>query len=62
MRTAVEMARAVREREVSPVELVEDALRRADAWQPVTNAFSQLHAEEALAEARRKSEDVASER
>jgi len=57
--TAVETARAVREGEASPVELVEDALRRADAWQPVTNAFSQLRAEEALAEANRRAQEVA---
>jgi Asp-tRNA(Asn)/Glu-tRNA(Gln) amidotransferase A subunit family amidase len=52
MRTAAEMARAVRDREVSPAGLVEEALRRAEAWQPVTNAFSQLHGEQALEEAR----------
>jgi Asp-tRNA(Asn)/Glu-tRNA(Gln) amidotransferase A subunit family amidase len=48
MRTAMEMARAVRTREVSPVELVEDAVRRAEAWQPATNAFSQLHGDQAV--------------
>ena len=58
MRTAVEMARAVRERAVSPVELVEEALRRAEAWQPVTRAFSQLHADQALDQARRRTEEA----
>ena len=58
MRTAVEMARAVRERAVSPVELVEESLRRAEAWQPVTRAFSQLHADEALDQARRRTEEA----
>ena len=52
MRTAVEMARAVREGEVSPVELVEEAVRRADAWQPAINAFSQIHGDRAVEEAR----------
>jgi aspartyl-tRNA(Asn)/glutamyl-tRNA(Gln) amidotransferase subunit A len=56
--TLVETARAVRHREVSPVELVEDALRRAEAWQPVTNAFSQLRPEEALSEARIRADEV----
>ena len=58
MRTAVEMARAVRDRSVSPVELVEEALRRAESWQPVTRAFSQLHADEALEQARLRTEEV----
>jgi len=59
MRTAVEMARSVRHGEVSPVELVEESLRRAEDWQPVTNAFSQLHGDEALEDARRRAEEVA---
>lgn len=57
--TAVEMARAVRDRAVSPLELVEEALRRAEAWQPVTRAFSQVHAEEALDQARERTEVAA---
>jgi aspartyl-tRNA(Asn)/glutamyl-tRNA(Gln) amidotransferase subunit A len=52
MWTAAEMARAVRDREVSPVELVEDAVRRAEVWQPVVNAFSQLHGDRAVEDAR----------
>jgi Asp-tRNA(Asn)/Glu-tRNA(Gln) amidotransferase A subunit family amidase len=56
---AIEAARAVRERRVSPVELVEEALRAAEAWQPVTNAFSALHPDEALVEARRRADEVA---
>lgn len=59
MLTAVEAAAAVRRGEVAPAELVEEALRRAERWQPVTNAFSSLHAEEAVAEARRLGEAVA---
>jgi aspartyl-tRNA(Asn)/glutamyl-tRNA(Gln) amidotransferase subunit A len=51
MRTAAEMARSVRDGEVSPVELVEDAVRRAEGWQPAINAFSQLHGDQALEEA-----------
>jgi aspartyl-tRNA(Asn)/glutamyl-tRNA(Gln) amidotransferase subunit A len=59
MRTAVEMARAVRDRSVSPVELVEEALRLAEAWQPATTAFSQLHGDEALEQARLRTEEAA---
>jgi aspartyl-tRNA(Asn)/glutamyl-tRNA(Gln) amidotransferase subunit A len=59
MRTALEIAAAVRAGELSPVRVVEDALRLADAWQPLTNAFSQLHAEEAVAEARERAERLA---
>lgn len=57
--TATDAARAIRAREVSPVELVERALDRAERWQPATNAFSQIHAQEALDEARRRADQVA---
>ncbi|CAN5218319.1 hypothetical protein BH20ACT24_BH20ACT24_20240 [soil metagenome] len=46
--TAGEMAEALRGGRVSAAELVERALRRAEAWQPETNAFTQLWAEESL--------------
>jgi aspartyl-tRNA(Asn)/glutamyl-tRNA(Gln) amidotransferase subunit A len=48
LETAVEMAGALGGGHVSPRELVERALRRAEASQPVTNAFSQLWPEEAM--------------
>ncbi len=50
--TAGEMAVALREGRVSAAELVDRALRRAEAWQPETNTFTQLWAEESLSEAR----------
>lgn len=56
--TARDMAAAVAARAVSPVELVRRALDRLDRWQPVTNAFSQVFAEEALAEARQAEDAV----
>jgi Asp-tRNA(Asn)/Glu-tRNA(Gln) amidotransferase A subunit family amidase len=56
--TASAIAHAVRAGEASPVEVAEEALRRAEAWQPVTNAFSQLHPDEALAEARKRADDL----
>lgn len=51
MLTLAESARAVRTREVSPVELVGQSIERAERWQMVTNAFSQIRAAEALDEA-----------
>jgi aspartyl-tRNA(Asn)/glutamyl-tRNA(Gln) amidotransferase subunit A len=57
--SAVECARAVREKEVSPVELVERSLDRVDRWQPVINAFSQLRPEAALEEARDRADALA---
>jgi aspartyl-tRNA(Asn)/glutamyl-tRNA(Gln) amidotransferase subunit A len=49
--SALECARLVREGRLSPVEAAEESLRRIDAWQSETNAFSQLRPEETLAEA-----------
>jgi aspartyl-tRNA(Asn)/glutamyl-tRNA(Gln) amidotransferase subunit A len=46
------MAAAVRARDVAPLELVERSLERLHRWQPVTNAFSQVWEDEALAAAR----------
>ena len=50
---AAEMARAVAAGEASPVDLVAAALARLERWEPVTNAFSVVRAEEALDLARR---------
>jgi aspartyl-tRNA(Asn)/glutamyl-tRNA(Gln) amidotransferase subunit A len=49
--TAAGMAAALRQREVSSAELVQRALDRLEHWQPITNAFSQVFAEQALARA-----------
>lgn len=49
--TLVEMCVAIRERRVTSVELVTEAIRSLEQWQPVTNATSQLFAEEALSAA-----------
>jgi aspartyl-tRNA(Asn)/glutamyl-tRNA(Gln) amidotransferase subunit A len=53
LETAAEMAQALRAGQVSSTELVQRALRRAEAWQPSINAFSQLWADQAIDEARR---------
>lgn len=46
--TLAEMRAGIMAGEVTPVDLVSEALRSIEAWQPVTNAASQLWAEEAL--------------
>jgi Asp-tRNA(Asn)/Glu-tRNA(Gln) amidotransferase A subunit family amidase len=51
-KSVTEMARAVREREVSPVELVEAHMERAEAVNPAINAIVLPRFEEALEEAR----------
>lgn len=49
LETAVQMAAAVRAGDVAPRDLVERSLERLHRWQPVTNAFSQVWEDEALA-------------
>jgi aspartyl-tRNA(Asn)/glutamyl-tRNA(Gln) amidotransferase subunit A len=56
LETGAQMGLALRGGEVTSVELVERALRRAEEWQRATNAFSQLWPEESLDAARRVDE------
>jgi aspartyl-tRNA(Asn)/glutamyl-tRNA(Gln) amidotransferase subunit A len=49
---ATELARAVREKQLSPVEITQAVLERIEALNPRLNAFCTLTAEEALAAAR----------
>jgi aspartyl-tRNA(Asn)/glutamyl-tRNA(Gln) amidotransferase subunit A len=54
LETAAEMGQALRAGHVTSAELVERALRRAEAWEPSINAFSQdLWSDQALDQARR---------
>ena len=53
------LAEAIRNREVSPVELMEATLRRIEQLNPTLNAFVVLRAEEARAEARHLGERLA---
>jgi aspartyl-tRNA(Asn)/glutamyl-tRNA(Gln) amidotransferase subunit A len=62
LETAREMSAALRAKEVRSTELVERALERADAWQPVINAFSQTWPDDAMQEARRLDEARGDER
>ena len=59
MRDAVETAALIRERELSPVEAVEEALGRIAAIQPGLNAYTVVLAEEARAAAREAERVVA---
>ena len=50
---ALTLARRIRNRELSPVEVVDTVLRRIDALQPSVNAFITVTADEAMEAARR---------
>lgn len=56
---AEELAARIRRRELSPAELMEATLARIDAVNPTLNAFVEMDAERALAEARRQGERLA---
>lgn len=49
---ATELRRLIRDREVSPIEVVEGVLRRVERVNPVVNAYCTVAAEQALAAAR----------
>jgi aspartyl-tRNA(Asn)/glutamyl-tRNA(Gln) amidotransferase subunit A len=57
---AIDLARAIAERKVSPVEAVEASLRRIEETEPQLNAFVQVDAEGAMVAARRAEADVGS--
>lgn len=57
--TAVELASAVRAREVSSVDVVRSCLDRVDETNPVYNALADLRPEEALTAARQADEALA---
>ncbi|MER6693688.1 amidase [Streptomyces minutiscleroticus] len=54
--TGVRLVEGYRKGEFGPVEVTEEALRRAEEAQPAVNAFVRIDAEEALAQARRSAE------
>ena len=58
--SATELARLVRSRELSPVEVIGSTLERIDASQPTLNAFITVCGDEAMAAARRAEEAIAS--
>jgi len=60
--TIAEAGRLIARKEVSPVELVRDALARIDKAEPQLNAFITLTADAALAEAKRAEAEIAAGR
>lgn len=58
-KSAVELVDLIRRKELSPVELMEDSIRRTEAVNPALNAFVVLRADEAMAEARDLAESLA---
>jgi aspartyl-tRNA(Asn)/glutamyl-tRNA(Gln) amidotransferase subunit A len=57
---AMELVRLIRAGRLSPLEVMEAALRRIDAVNPLINAFVSLRREEAILEAKRMTESLAS--
>jgi aspartyl-tRNA(Asn)/glutamyl-tRNA(Gln) amidotransferase subunit A len=57
--SATALAEAVRSKEISPGEIIKEALRRVEAVNPQLNAFVALRAEQALEEAEKMSERIA---
>ncbi|WP_112662620.1 amidase [Microvirga flavescens] len=58
--SAAQIVAAIRQHEVSPVEVVREALQRAEAINPRLNAFSDIYGDEALAAARNAEASLAS--
>ena len=59
-KSAFEIVRLIRKKELSPIELMEETLQRIEAVNPVLNAFVSLRADEAMDDARAMAEDLAS--
>ena len=59
---ATELLKLYRERELSPVEVTEAALRQIEQYNPRVNAFCLVEAEQALAQARESEERYRRER
>ena len=57
--SAVELAAAIRARDVSPVEVIDALAARIERWNPVLNAYCTLTLDEARAAARRAEEALA---
>jgi Asp-tRNA(Asn)/Glu-tRNA(Gln) amidotransferase A subunit family amidase len=60
--SARELVRLIGTKKLSPLELMEETLRRIDAINPILNAFISVRAEEALSEARLMTEQLTSNR
>ncbi len=60
--SAAEQGRLIRDRKLSPVELMQSCLARIERWNPVLRAYITVCAESALAEARVAERDIAAGR
>lgn len=60
--SAAEQGRLISRHELSPVELVRTYLERIERWNPVTNAWITVCAEQALAEAKEAEREIAAGR
>jgi len=60
LRSITEVAEKVRQREISPVELVRECLEAIDRLNPTLNAFITVTAESALAEAKKAEQEIQS--
>ena len=58
-RSAAEIVRLIRSRDLSPLDVMEETLKRIREVNPPLNAFVSLRADEALEEARAMTEDLA---
>lgn len=59
--SAVQLAAAIRNKEISPVEVIRSSLQRAETVDAACNAFSALYGDQALADARRAENAIFSE-
>jgi amidase len=57
--TALELARLVREKQISPVEVIDETIARIDKYNPAINAVIWRNDDEARAEAKRQADAVA---
>jgi aspartyl-tRNA(Asn)/glutamyl-tRNA(Gln) amidotransferase subunit A len=58
--SARELIQQIRTGEISPVEVMEQTLRRVDAVNPILNAFTNLYPEQALDQAKKLAQDLVS--
>lgn len=58
--SARELIQQIRTGKISPVEVMEQTLRRVDAVNPILNAFTTLYPEQALDQAKKLAQDLAS--
>ena len=59
-KSAKDLVKHIRSKDLSPIDLIEETLRRIEAVNPILNAFVSLRAEQALDEAKALTERIAS--